>query len=345
MPIPLRWRDMRGPETALEGVIESFMVHRCDLSDATQRNYRFALRKYAAWCSRELGHPATVADLEPGTVEAYLRQSKVSVSAETARVAWVALRSLAGYLAELRISADEGESVLRHVRMPRVKENRRRALSDAEMWRMVECSSEGEQGGRDHAIVMTLLGTGVRREELVQLRLADLDLQERLLRVRATTSKSVHAREIALPVEVVKELDHYVRDVRRGELDEDSPVFTDRHGRRLSATAIRRLFDRLKVRTGIRDLCAHMLRHTWATNYNRSRSGTSFDLQIEGGWTTARMVDRYCKVRPLEERRRAPSPFTAPRAARSTGEKRPAEMRPSAKESAPARRRIARITA
>ena len=75
-----------------------------------------------------------------------------------------------------------------------------------------------------------------------------------------------------------------------------------------------------------------MLRHTWATNYNRSRTGSTFDLQVEGGWTTARMVDRYCKVRPLDERRRAPSPFTGPRAARLGVEKRPSEKRPLPKK-------------
>ena len=40
-------------------------------------------------------------------------------SAESARVSWVALRSIGGYLAELRIAADNGQSMLRHVRMPR----------------------------------------------------------------------------------------------------------------------------------------------------------------------------------------------------------------------------------
>ena len=73
---------------------------------------------------------------------------------------------------------------------------------------------------------------------------------------------------------------------------------------------------------------------TWATNYNRSRTGSTFDLQVEGGWTTARMVDRYCKVRPLDERRRAPSPFTAPRAAPLGVEKRPSTSR-SNNEKAP----------
>ena len=336
---------MRGRETALGGVIESFIVHRSDLSEATLRNYRVAFRKFCAWSERELGRPAKVGDVEPGTVEAYLKYCRVSVSPETARVSWVALRSLGEYLAELRIEADNGESVLRHVRMPRVKESHRRHLSDAEMWKVIECSSEGEQATRDHAIVITLLGTGVRREELISIRLGDVDPQERLLRVRATTSKSVHARDIALPVEVVKAFDQYVNDARRGTQDDDAPLFTNRYGNPLTGTAVRRLFDRLKIRTGIRDLCAHMLRHTWATNYNRSRTGSTFDLQVEGGWTTARMVGRYCKVRPLAERRRAPSPFTAPRAARVGAEKRPSGMRPSLQKSAPARRRLTRITA
>jgi len=335
---------MRGPETPLEGMVESFIMHRSDLSEGTVRNYRVALNAFTRWSQRELGRAATVGDIEPGTVEAYLKHRRLSLSAETARVGWVALRSIAGYFAELRINGD-GESVLRHVRMPRVKENHRRNLTDAEMWKVIECAAEGGQGGRDHAIVITLLGTGVRRKELISLRLRDLDPQERLLRVRAATSKSVHPRDIALPVEVVKELDHYIYDVRLGPRDDDTPIFTNRFGKALTGTAIRRLFDRLKLRTGIPDLCAHMLRHTWATNYNRSRTGSTFDLQVEGGWTTARMVDRYCKVRPLDERRRAPSPFTAPRAARIGVEKRPSEMRPSPKESAPARRRLTRITA
>jgi hypothetical protein len=50
-------------------------------------------------------------------------------------------------------------------------------------------------------------------------------------------------------------------------------------------------------------------------------------MQVEGGWTTGRMVERYCNARPFEERRKAPSPLTASRAAQK--EKRPAEKRPS----------------
>ncbi|MDE3103327.1 MAG: site-specific integrase [Chloroflexota bacterium] len=305
----------------------------------TASNYHRSIQKFVDWCERELERQAVVADVEPGTVGRFLHARK-AVSAESARTAWVALRSLAKSLAEMGIHHDAGESVLRRLRQPKVKEERRRNLSDAEMYRVMERAAQGETAERDRAIVMTLLGTGLRRGELIGLRLGDVDIAERQLRVRASTSKSVRPRDVAIPLETLKELDRYIRDFRRGDSDEDAPLFTGRRGGPLTAQAVKRLFDRLKVRTGIRDLCAHMLRHTWATNYNRSGSGSSFDLQVEGGWTTPRMVDRYCKVRPLAERRRAPSPFTAPRAAIVHAEKRPAEMRPPQQRSVPALRRV-----
>jgi site-specific recombinase XerD len=319
---------MRGPETPLEEVIESFLLHRSDLSEVTAGNYRRAIRVFVAWCERELGRSPLVADIEPGTVEAFLRYRKTTGSAESARVAWVALRSLAKALADLRIHHEGGESVLRRVRQPKVKDEQRRNLTDAEMYRLIERASEGENACRDRAIVMTFLGTGIRRAELIGLRLCDVEMVERQVRIRASTSKSVHPRDIALYPETLKELDRYIRDFR-ADGDPDDALFIGRRGGPLTAQTVKRLFDRLKLRTGIRDLSAHTLRHTWATNFNRSGTGSAFDLQMEGGWTTPRMVQRYAKVRPLAERRRAPSPFTASRLALPNSRKHPAEMRPS----------------
>jgi len=328
---PMRWADMRDEHTSLLEVIDSFLVHRHDLSPATQANYRLAIRSFADWTTATVGRPPEVGDLEPGTVEAFLADRRTTGSAQCARSAWVALRSLARFLAERRIHHELGESTLRMVRMPRVKDEVRRALSDPEMSLLIERAAEGEQGGRDAALVWTLLGCGLRREELVGLRLQDLAAAERRLHVRALTSKSVHARDVTVPIETLKALDAYVHDHRVGSAEPDDPLFTDSHGHALTGNAVRKLFERLKTRTGIRDLCAHMLRHTWATNFHRSGSGSRFDMQVEGGWTTGRMVERYCKARPLEERRKAPSPFTASRAAQK--EKRPAEKRPSQQRS------------
>src|SRR3989475_3988066 len=330
---------MRDEHTSLLDFVESFLVHRHDLSSATMTNYRIAIRSFADWCEAQLSRTAELADLEAGTVEAYLAHRRTTGAIQSARSAWVALRSLARYLAERRVRHDLGESTLRLVRMPKVKDEARRALTDPEMWLLIERASGGELGHRDAAIVWTMLGCGLRREELVSLHLGDVDAGERRLHVRAATSKSIRPRDVTIPIETLKALDSYVLDHRVGADKPEAPLFTDRHGKALTGNTAPKLFERLKVRTGIPDVCAHMLRHTWATNFHRSGSGSKFDMQVEGGWTTGRMVERYCKARPFEERRKAPSPFTASRAA--IAEKWPSEKRPSQQRSGLYGKRIA----
>lgn len=327
----LRWSALRDKKADLKEVTESFLIHRHDLSPATQSNYRMQFRLYDEWVAAQLGRATRVEDVEPGIVNAYLEHRRTSVSAQSAHAAWKALRSLATFLADRRILSDRGGSVLQHVRAPRIKDEPRRALTDDELLRLLTHAGDGETGTRDRAIVMTLLVCGIRRGELCGLRLGDVDLRERRLHVRAATSKSGEPRDVTLHLEAAKELDAYMNDTRQGENDPEAPLFLDRHGEALTGNAVRKLFDRLKVATGIADLCAHMLRHTWATNYHRSASGSRFDLQAEGGWRTGRMVERYTKSRPFEERRRGPSPLTAFREA--TKGKRPSGKRPPQKES------------
>jgi integrase/recombinase XerD len=323
-------------------VIESFLSDRHDLSLATRTNYRFALNAFKTWCQNEAKRPAKVADVEPGTVNAYITYQMDRGSPSTADAAWKALRSFAKFLANREIHDRQGQSVLLVVARPDVRDEERRALTDHEVQSLFEASERGEMGARDRALVWTLLGTGLRASELCGLTLDDVDLEERVLHVRAMTSKSARPRDVTLAAEVVKELDLYINDCRKGPETFDAPLFTNRRGEPLNRDSLRKVMDRLKSRSGIQGVCAHVLRHTWATNFHRSGSGTRNDLMEEGGWTTARMVDRYVKRRPLEERRRAPSVFAAYRKAIASPRPRSIEgRRTSQRESGPRRRQIA----
>src|SRR5437867_11108877 len=66
---PLRWSEMRDEHAPLLETIDSFLVHRHDLSHATAMNYRLAITTFAKWAQEQLERPAEVGDLEPGTVE------------------------------------------------------------------------------------------------------------------------------------------------------------------------------------------------------------------------------------------------------------------------------------
>src|SRR5437867_1702728 len=269
---PLRWSEMRDEHAPLLETIESFLVHRHDLSDATATNYRLAITTFVKWAQEQLERPAEVGDLEPGTVEAFLTHRRTTASAQCARSAWVALRSLARFLAERRIHHENGEATLRLVRMPNVKDEARRALTDKEMWLLIARASEGELADRDSAIVWTMLGCGLRREELVSLRLEDVDAGERRLHVRAATSKSIRPRDVTIPIETLKALDSYVLDHRVGADEREAPLFTDRHGKALTTNAVRKLSHRLTPRTGIPHLSAHKPQHHSDTTFTRSAS-------------------------------------------------------------------------
>lgn len=81
----LRWSALRDKKTPLKEVTESFLVHRHDLSPATQDNYRLQFRLYDGWVAAQLGRPTRVEDVEPGTVNAYLEHRRSTIS-ECARV-------------------------------------------------------------------------------------------------------------------------------------------------------------------------------------------------------------------------------------------------------------------
>src|SRR5258706_9598202 len=227
---PMRWAEMRDERTPLLDVVESFFILRNDLSPATAANYRIAIEQFAKWCGESLGRPAAVSDLEGGTVEAYLYFRRMSVSAQSARSGWVALRSVAKFLPGIRIHYDNGDSVLRLVRQPRVKDEPRRALTDDEMWRLLEVSAASEMGSRDKALVWLLLGCGIRRAEAANLRLSDVNVKDRKLHIRAQTSKSVHPRDMTIPMKPAKELDEYLDLGDGATVAEDAPLFSDRRG-------------------------------------------------------------------------------------------------------------------
>jgi hypothetical protein len=68
-----------------------------------RRTIASPIRNFADWANTALERPAEIGDLVAGTVEAFLAHRKSNGSAQCARSAWVALRSVARFLAERRI--------------------------------------------------------------------------------------------------------------------------------------------------------------------------------------------------------------------------------------------------
>ena len=183
----------------------------------------------------------------------------------------------------------------------------RRPLTKEQVGQLVERA--GPRGSLERAVVMFMLGTGVRLNEAREARVGDIDLDACTFTVRPETSKFGRSRVTYFHRDVAAEIDLYLRE-REDRWDDDptTPLFPNAQGRPYNDDGWDKLFQRLKRRSGIADFCAHRLRHTWATEFMRS-GGDLLDLKRQGGWRKWEMVERYSHAIPPLHRDRLPNPL------------------------------------
>jgi len=124
-------------------------------------------------------------------------------------------------------------------------------------------------GLRDRAMLALLYGTGIRASECAGLTMADVDLQEKTVRVQG---KGGHERAVPLNASVVAALAAY--RLVRGEGARDASFFLSRSRKALSRNAV---YERVRT-NGCRAriekrVTPHKLRHTFATHLVRAGVG------------------------------------------------------------------------
>ncbi|MGC1121956.1 MAG: site-specific integrase [Candidatus Methanofastidiosia archaeon] len=114
---------------------------------------------------------------------------------------------------------------------------------------------------RDRAIVMTLLYTGARVNELCNLNLSDLHLERNEIVIRNT--KTYQDRKVIISTKCVEALREYLDS----EVSKREAVFTSRNGRRISRSRVYAMVRTYGNLAGIQKrISPHVLRHTLATN-------------------------------------------------------------------------------
>ena len=121
------------------------------------------------------------------------------------------------------------------------------------------------EGQRNKAIIEVLFSCGLRVSELTHLKISNLYLHEKFIRVEGKGRKE---RFVPISTKAIKELELWFLD--RVHLDikpgEDDFVFLNRRGRHLTRTMILIMIKRLAQEAGIKKtISPHTLRHSFAT--------------------------------------------------------------------------------
>lgn len=120
---------------------------------------------------------------------------------------------------------------------------------------------------RNLAMIMLLVLTGIRRGELVGLKVSDLDMENKVLTVRGETSKSRRERRLRICRELVPYFDDYLKE----RADYTTPyLWVSNNGdRNLTMNGIKHFTEYLKRVTGV-NCHLHRFRHTFAVNLYQS---------------------------------------------------------------------------
>lgn len=283
-------------------------------SPETIRWYNMVVRGFLKYL-KEQSLDATLGDLNTGTARQYILhlQSRPRYEDHPNRptqTEGLSPTSVRGYVVALRVFAswlyDEGytsEHRLRRVKPPKAPRRLVNPLIPDEIALIVSSiNSHTIAGSRNLALVIVMLDSGLRLSEAASLEMDGVDLKAGTLRV---FGKGAKERLCLIGAQAQKSLIRWFHF--RPEPTTKDQVFLNLDGSPMTANSAKLVFRRLAKSSGVTRLHAHLLRHTFATQFIEN-GGDVFTLQALMGHSTLEMSRRYCTVNPtrIEIRRLSP---------------------------------------
>jgi tyrosine recombinase XerC len=256
---------------ALDAFLEH-LTHGRNASPHTVSGYRTDLLQLIAYCeARQVG----LRGVDHVVLRGFLHElagARISKSSVARKLA--AIRSYFKYCLKQGLVDDNPARV---VTTPKLDRPVPAFLSENEMVRFLDEPDKGDVLGlRDRAILELFYATGIRLSELCGIDLADMSLEDRMLRVRGKGKKE---RLVPFGRKAVERLDAYLR-LRPTLLEADfgeSAVFLNYRGGRISPRSVERLVDKYVKRSLLRrGVSPHALRHSFASHL----LGRGADLRV-----------------------------------------------------------------
>lgn len=237
------------------------------LSENTQKGYASDLADYARWCERRGVDALNVTHKELRAYLAELSRARYATTTINRRLS--AIRGLYSWMSlHGGVSSDAASSVA----SPKVARVLPKTMTDAEASRLLgDCDVSCPAGLRDRAFLELLYASGARISEVSRLDVASLDFAGSSVKLFGKGSKE---RVVPLYELALDWVGRYLQEARPVLLArskkacniDDVALFVSTRGGRMSADALRTVFERHVVQAGLDPaLTPHAMRHTFAT--------------------------------------------------------------------------------
>lgn len=240
-----------------------FLVVEKNLAPSTLKEYGYDLNGFARFLQIHLGRVPMAAEIDHHLLRAYLvyRMDKGNNSRTRARKV-SALRSFFTFLVrEGVISTNPAANLV----TPKPERNLPKFLTLAECEQLLATiSARSTNPERDAAIVKFFIYTGLRLSELVRLKLSQVDLENRELRVSGKGNKD---RVLPLTEGAVEVLQSYLAVRPSSDSDILFLGSHQNHHQPLTTRAVQLMVENYTHMAGLgsKKLSPHALRHTFAT--------------------------------------------------------------------------------
>ncbi len=151
---------------------------------------------------------------------------------------------------------------------------------------------------RNIAIFSSLLYTGVRKGELLGLRIFDVDLTRNLLLINATTSKSGIDRYVPMTDQLVLVMKDYLAELEKHNLKHSNLFISSTSNTPLTSAGLKHLVSKVIEESGV-DFHLHRFRHTFAVNLLKQGYDVAVLKQLMGH-RDIRMTASYLRCLPSD---------------------------------------------
>lgn len=252
-----------------------------NLSNNTIDAYTRDIKKLQSFAENQLNHTSAL-DISYEQIQEYLYQKSKNYTNERSQSRWISsIKAFFKFLHEDELRTDNPARLLE---VPKIGLYLPDTLSFEEIEQLINAIDKTNPlGKRNHTIIETLYGCGLRVSELVELKISNLNFEEEFIIVDGKGGKT---RLVPLAQYTAKLIKDYLLEVRseiKINPKHSDILFLNRRGSKLTRVMVFIIIKDLALQANIKkNISPHTFRHSFATHLLKNGADLRYIQEILG---------------------------------------------------------------